>query len=51
MGETGGEYAETLTARQAPVTLFNLDYRAIDRVQLKTGGAHIVISTITVLFK
>jgi hypothetical protein len=45
------KYAETLTAKQTSVTLFNLDYRAIDRVELKAGGAHIVISTITVLFQ
>jgi len=45
------KYAETLTAKQDSATLFTLDYRAVDRVQLKAGGAHIVISAITVLIK
>jgi hypothetical protein len=28
-----------------------LDYRDVDRVELKAGGTHLVITAITVLFK
>ena len=44
-------YAETLTAKQDSVTLFNLAYHAIDRVELKAGGAHVLITAIIILFK
>jgi len=45
------KYATTLAAQRISSVRFDLDYGAIDRVALKTDGAHIVINTITVLFK
>lgn len=43
------KYATTLTVKQSPVTSFNLDYHAIDRIELKPYGAHIVVNPITIL--
>ena len=45
------KYATTLTVKRSSVNPFELDYRAIDRVELKTGGDHIVINPITVFLK
>ncbi len=44
------KYATTLTVKQSSMTPFTLDYHAIDRVELKPGGAHIVVNPITVFF-
>jgi hypothetical protein len=45
------KYTTTLTVKQSSVTLFNLNYHAIDRAELKPGGAHIVVNPIIVVFK
>ena len=45
------KYATTLTMKQFSVTPFNLDYHAIDRVELKPGGTHIAVNPITLFFK
>lgn len=45
------KYATTLTVKQYSMTSFNLDYHAIDRVELKPGGAHIVVNRITVFIR
>ncbi len=44
------KYTRTLTVKQFIVIAFKLDYHAIDRVEPKTGGAHIVINPIAVSF-
>jgi hypothetical protein len=36
-----------LTARKLTATQFGLDYEDIDRVNLNTGGAHVVVSNFT----
>ena len=45
------KYATTQTVSLGSTTHCALDYRRVDRVEIKTGGAHIVIGTITVLFQ
>ena len=45
------KYATTLTVKQSSVASFNLDYHAIDRVELKPDGAHIVVNPITILWE
>jgi hypothetical protein len=45
------KYATTLTVKQSSMTPFNLDYHAIDRVELKPGGAHIVVNVIKVFIR
>ncbi len=37
------KYSATLTARKSRATQFDLDYRDIDRVTVRTGGAHVTI--------
>jgi len=39
------------TVSRGSTTHCTLDYRGVDRVELKTGGAHLVITAITVLIK
>jgi hypothetical protein len=41
------KYSQTLTARKLTATQFGLDYEDIDRVNLNTGGAHVVVSNFT----
>ena len=43
------KYATTAAAQRISPARFDLDYRAIDRVALKTDGAHVVINAITLL--
>lgn len=45
------KYATTLTVSRVPTTRCALDYRGIDRVELKAGSAHLVISTINVVIR
>ena len=40
------KYATTLTVKLSSVSPYDLGYRAIDRVELKAGGAHILINPI-----
>jgi len=40
------KYATTQTVSRALITHCALDYRGIDRVELKPGGVHLVINTI-----
>jgi hypothetical protein len=41
------KYSQILTARKLTATQFDLDYRSIDRVNVSTGGAHVVLDNIT----
>ena len=41
----------TQTVSRTSTTHCALDYRNIDRVELKAGGAHIVVNPITVFVK
>lgn len=41
------KYSQTFTARRLVATQFDLDYGDIDRVNLNTGGAHVVVSNFT----
>ena len=43
------KYATTQTVSRASTIQCALDYRDIDRVELTTGGTHILINTITIL--
>ncbi len=45
------KYATTQTVSRASIIQCALDYRGVDRVELKAGGTHLVISTITVLIR
>jgi hypothetical protein len=45
------KYTTTLTLKQSSFTSFKLDYHAIDRVELKAGGAHVLINPISVFLK
>ena len=45
------KYATTQTVSRASIIRCTLDYRDVDRVELKAGGTHLVITTITVFFK
>ena len=45
------KYATTQTVSRGSIIQCALDYRDIDRVELKAGGTHLVISTITVLIR
>ncbi len=45
------KYARTLDLRRATATRSDLDYDDIDRVDIKPGGAHVVIDAITVVFR
>ncbi len=44
------KYATTLSPQRISPATFDLEYRAIDRVTLKTEGAHILINAITLRF-
>ena len=43
------KYATIQTVSRASTIKCALDYRGVDRVELKAGGTHLVITTITVL--
>ncbi len=45
------KYTTTQTVSRASTTHCALDYRDVDRVELKAGGTHLVITAITVFFK
>jgi hypothetical protein len=45
------KYATTQTVSRSLITHCALDFRGIDRVELKAGGAHLVTSTINVLIR
>ena len=45
------KYVTTQTVSRASTTHCVLDYRDVDRVELKAGGTHLVITAITVFFK
>ena len=45
------KYAATQTVSRASIIQCALDYRDVDRVELKAGGKHIMITSITVLLK
>jgi hypothetical protein len=40
------KHSKTLTVHKNRMTRFNLDYRSIDRIVLKTGGVHILLDDI-----
>jgi hypothetical protein len=44
------KYTTTQTVSRGSTTHCALDYRGVDRVELKVGGTHLVITAITVLF-
>ncbi len=45
------KYTTTQTVSRGSITHCILDYLGIDRVEVKTGGRHLVITAITVLVK
>jgi len=45
------KYATTQTVSRASILRCALDYRAVDRVELKAGGKHILVLAITVLIR
>ena len=45
------KYATTQTVSRALITHCALDYRGIDRVELKPGGVHLVINTIQCFYQ
>lgn len=45
------KFAETATARKNAAIRLKLDFRDVDRVGLKSGGDHVVIHAVTVVFK
>lgn len=45
------KYATTQAVSRTSTMRCALDYRDVDRVELKTGGTHLVITDIAVLFK
>ena len=45
------KYATTQTVSRASIIQCALDYRGVDRVELRAGGKHIMITAMTVLIK
>ena len=45
------KYVTTQTVSRGSTTHCALDYQGVDHIKLKTGGTHVVITTITVLFR